>query len=272
MALRSNMKRLIRFFKNFYLGVIKKNRRFIRISPNITGRILFFDKKLLKFFTIYSRGFTDSVTADQVYTFHDYNLKWLRRFDDIRSTYNNIISSAKKCLIIDCGANIGLSTRYFAVEFPDATIIAIEPDLNNIEIAKTNCKSFRNIEFIHSAVGSIDGFVSISNANAEPNSFRTVKSYSNNDIPMVAINKLLDKYSDHQLFLTKIDIEGFEDELFSQNTDWVEKSYVLIVELHDWMLPTEANSRNFLKTVANLDRDFVFRAENVFSISNEDIK
>ncbi len=69
-------------------------------------------------------------------------------------------------------------------------------------------------------------------------------------------------------FLVKIDIEGFEADLFKENTEWVQKFPVLIVELHDWMLPRSANSQNFLKCVSSLDRDFVFRGENVFSIKN----
>lgn len=43
---------------------------------------------------------------------------------------------------------------------------------------------------------------------------------------------------------------------------------LMIVELHDWMLPRTANSANFLKAVAARNRDFVFRGENVFSIRN----
>src|SRR5712675_1402142 len=34
-------------------------------------------------------------------------------------------------LIIDAGANIGLSALYFAVTYPDAIIIAIEPEIHN---------------------------------------------------------------------------------------------------------------------------------------------
>lgn len=69
-------------------------------------------------------------------------------------------------------------------------------------------------------------------------------------------------------FIAKIDIEGFEDDLFSMNTDWVSAFPVIVIELHDWMLPRRATSRNFLRTIAELDRDFVCLSENVFSISN----
>jgi len=59
-----------------------------------------------------------------------------------------------------------------------------------------------------------------------------------------------------------------ENELFSCNTGWVDSFPLLVIELHDRMLPGTANSRNFLRTAASLDRDFVHFGENVFSISN----
>ena len=69
-------------------------------------------------------------------------------------------------------------------------------------------------------------------------------------------------------FIVKIDIEGFEKDLFSANTEWVERFKLLIIETHDWMFPTQANSNNFLKVISKHNRDFVHKGENIFSISN----
>ena len=38
-------------------------------------------------------------------------------------------------------------------------------------------------------------------------------------------------------FIVKIDIEGFEKDLLSSNTGWVERCHVVFIEPHDWMLP-----------------------------------
>ena len=70
-------------------------------------------------------------------------------------------------------------------------------------------------------------------------------------------------------FIVKIDIEGFESDLFAENTDWVNDFPVLIIEMHDWLFPGQRTSSNFLKTIARLDRDFVYLGENVFSIRND---
>jgi hypothetical protein len=42
---------------------------------------------------------------------------------------------------------------------------------------------------------------------------------------------------------------------------------LIIVELHDWMLPGAASSWNFLRSIADRGRDVVFIGENVYSIA-----
>jgi hypothetical protein len=71
-------------------------------------------------------------------------------------------------------------------------------------------------------------------------------------------------------FIVKVDIEGGEADLFSVNTEWVARTPLLIVELHDWMLPRSANSRAFLRCISQLDRDFIYNiGEDVYSIAND---
>lgn len=69
----------------------------------------------------------------------------------------------------------------------------------------------------------------------------------------------------------KPDLAHFEEELYSKNTKWVDKSPLRIVELDNSTLPRERNSGNVLSVMAQLDRDFVHIGENVFSISNQPI-
>jgi hypothetical protein len=70
-------------------------------------------------------------------------------------------------------------------------------------------------------------------------------------------------------FIAKIDIEGAERDLFQEPTAWVDHFPLLIVELHDWLLPKQRTSEPFLKCVSQRDRDFVHIGENVFSIRND---
>ena len=67
----------------------------------------------------------------------------------------------------------------------------------------------------------------------------------------------------------KVDIEGAEKDLFRSNTEWVAVTPIIIVELHDWLLPKGGTSRPFLQCVSKLDRDFVYLGEDVYSIAND---
>ena len=87
---------------------------------------------------------------------------------------------------------------------------------------------------------------------------------------IISVNTLLNDFASETYtpFIIKIDIEGFEKNLFLENTDWIDKFALLIIELHDWMLPGAANSSSFLNAIAHLNRDFIYRGENIFSIRN----
>jgi FkbM family methyltransferase len=55
-----------------------------------------------------------------------------------------LMASGVQPLIIDCGANIGLSTIWHARQFPEARIIAVEPGQSNLEIAAKNLAAYPN--------------------------------------------------------------------------------------------------------------------------------
>jgi len=249
----------------------RRMTRFIPLSMPVFARQHFYDKKLKRFFSIEIRDWIDWNTAMQIFYNDDYGLDKLKRQHDIVARYRDIVGAGKIPLIIDCGGNIGLAARYFSDNFPQAQILCVEPDTNNVAQARKN--NAANIVFLENAIGSTRSRGTLVDPGLGNNAFRistTGSADGAGDTDIIAINDLLDRYpaGTYTPFVIKIDIEGFESELFSRNTEWVEKFPLLIMELHDWMLPKTANSGNFLKTIANADRDFVFYGENVFSISN----
>lgn len=117
----------------------------------------------------------------------------------------------KEPFILDCGANIGLSTLYFSKEYPDAKIISFEPDKVNLELLEKNVRSFglNNVQIRNEAVwnehttlqfqgeGSLGSFVAQK---------ATTGSY---EVPAISLNSLLNQHVD----LLKLDIEGSEYEV-----------------------------------------------------------
>ena len=67
-------------------------------------------------------------------------------------------------LIVDAGANIGLASLYFASKYPDAKIIAIEPEASNYELLQRNVEPYTNIIALQSALWHEDGKVLISDS------------------------------------------------------------------------------------------------------------
>ena len=264
------MKDLAKFSKQLLRSLTRKKIRYIRLTPNETGRIYFYDKLRKCFFSVITNEKTGSGTADHIFTNHNYDLTFLSRYDELQERYSGILSSGKTPLILDCGSNIGLSSVYFATTFPDAMVIALEPEKANFRALSKNCGSFSNITLCNNAVGSVSGMVSIDNADAASDAFRTSRAPDGQgEVQVVTINKILGENHDVEPFIAKIDIEGFEDDLFSANTEWVEKFFLIIIETHDWMLPKQANSKNFLKVISVCDRDFLHRGENIYSIMND---
>ena len=263
------MRQFVIFVFNFFKFFFLPNIRFIRLSPNKSGKIFFYDKKISEFLRVEIRESIDSITADQVFTYNYYDLTFLRRYNDLLTAYDKIVSEKKIPLILDCGANIGLSSLFFARDFPKAKVLAIEPEKNNFVMMKSNCKKFKNVKPLNAAIGSEVGYATIDDNFADNNAFITTRNSKNKgDIKILSINKVLLDNKDLLPFIVKIDIEGFEKDLFSANTEWVERFKLLIIETHDWMFPTQANSNNFLKVISKHNRDFVHKGENIFSISN----
>lgn len=214
----------------------------------------------------------DHGVIKQIFQNQDYNTRRLRRHAEIMHRYQEILAAGDHPLIIDCGANIGASAVYFALIFPEANIIALEPDADNFLLLRRNTAGFSRIRALHCAIGSRDGVVDLFDTGEGEWGYRTAAGGSpemGNHIAEVQCRSLEGIMAESAAvpFLLKIDIEGAEADLFSDNLDAFAAFFLMIIELHDWMLPGQANSRNFLAWHASTCRDFVYIGENVFSIA-----
>jgi FkbM family methyltransferase len=223
------------------------------------------NKKLLH---VKARDLIDLDVIGQIFCDNDYGFEKFQRRGDISKYYHALVSDNSVPLIVDCGANSGMATKFFAETYPNAHIVAIEPDRKNFELAQQNNLG-GNVTFILAGVGHSEDRGDIVDPKLGHWAYR-IDTNANGSTEIVSINKILSERCGEfaKPFIVKIDIEGFESNLFLKNTEWIEKFPVLIIELHDWMLPKTANSNNFLKKIAQLDRDFIYVGENVFSISN----
>jgi len=218
-------------------------------------------------------GTSDEGVIAQVFKNGDYNCRRLRRGAELFGYCELGATSSKKSpLIIDAGANIGASPVFFTQAFPKTHVVAIEPEADNFALLSENTQGLP-VECIHGALASKTGMIDLVDPGEGSWGFRTSTSGdgkpTNQSVNCVTINDIYQAHArDCFPFIVKIDIEGGEADLFSQNTEWVARTPLIIIELHDWLLSGKANSRSFLQCISSHDRDFVYLGENIFSIDN----
>lgn len=188
-----------------------------------------------------------------------------KRFLD---AYNKRISKGEAAVFLDCGANIGLSVLYFATMFEKAMIVAVEPDLSNIRIMNMNVGSLGDrVRVVHGAVWNRPGSLTITNPDSGSSAFR-VDELGPGDVskglPAYTVNDLCRLVGAEAPFAIKIDIEGAQARLFLDNTDWVGRCHLIMIELDDWLMPWRGTSRNFFRCVSKYPFDYLLSGETLF--------
>ena len=242
-----------------------------RIISSIFKNVLIFDKIKKNFFFQKARNYSDILTIHEIFAEENYNLKTFKCYENIKKEYYKIIEFNNLPLIVDCGSNIGSSSVYFNKIFPKSNILSIEPDKNNFEISKKNI-NFKNSLLINKAVNCEKNSVNFF-SDLKDNRASKVITKGGDTVESMTINEMISglKPKNNKPFLIKIDIEGFESELFSKNYEWIDEFKVIIIEIHDWMLPKESNSFNFLNALVQTmheknKRDLLILEENLISI------
>ena len=142
--------------------------------------------------------------------------------------------------IIDAGANIGLFSILMASRYPDARILCIEPEPENFNVLKANTRHYTGIVPIQAGVWSRDAHLEVVREGHREWSFevRETDASQPNAIPAVSIGSLAEAHSFPVIDILKMDVEGAEANIFSDNFEtWLPKTRMLIIELHDDWLP-----------------------------------
>ncbi|MBV9511334.1 MAG: FkbM family methyltransferase [Caulobacteraceae bacterium] len=210
-------------------------------------------------------GDTDVAVIKQVFVNREYDFSRLPQSKDLQKAYEDILSAGLRPLILDAGANNGASALWFAGQFPRARVVAIEPDPSNAELARVNTRRAGNVDVLEAAIGAQEGRVRlIDNAHKEAWGKKTERA--DDGVPVVTVPSVLANYPDGRLFIVKIDIEGFERDLFSANTDWVDAAAAIFIEPHDWMTLTRRSSATLQKVMFSKDREILILGENLMFV------
>ena len=143
-------------------------------------------------------------------------------------------------LIVDAGAHIGCVTAALAAKFPQSTILAVEPDIENYDLLCRNMTPYRNVIPIRAAVWHQPAVLLISNPQSESWTFQ-MRQLSQGEAGTtlgLTLAELL-KWSGMDIDILKLDVEGAEREIFSTagSEGWLEHVRQIRVELHDRTVP-----------------------------------
>ncbi len=168
-------------------------------------------------------------------------------------------------IIVDAGANIGLSSIFFALAFPHARIFAIEPEESNFQMLVKNTQFYHRILPIHAALWNRQEHLQITNSKDHKWAFQVTESKENKPTETVrglSVDELLGEAEINQIDIMKIDIECAEKELFDSNYEnWLDKTKLIIIELHDRL--REGCSESFYKAANHFDFQKIERKDHV---------
>jgi FkbM family methyltransferase len=171
--------------------------------------------------------------------------------------------------IIDAGANIGLTAIYFTNKYPNAKIIAIEPEKSNFDLLTKNIASYPNITAIQAAVWHKNEKINLVDPGLGEWGFMTedadsaekIKAAARHEVDAMTIDRIMEKFNLDHVDILKIDVEGAEKEVFADSSAWINKVDSIIAELHERM-KTGAN-RSFYNGSNGFDNEWQ-RGENVY--------
>lgn len=143
-------------------------------------------------------------------------------------------------LIVDAGANIGLTSACLANRFPGSTVIALEVDDGNFRVLQENCRPYPNVTPRLLGLWSHRANLAIDNPGGDAWAFHTteVPAGTPGAIPAIGVAELIEELACPRIDVLKIDIEGAEYDVFSRGlSDWIDKVAMLVVEVHEGVRP-----------------------------------
>ncbi len=139
--------------------------------------------------------------------------------------------------VIDLGANVGYSSAYFLNCFPNARVLAVEPDDRNVAICRDNLTAYgKRAILLHGAVWSESTRLCLSKDRSAgewaTQVLRPVDGASG-DVQAWDVDSLIDITGSAQVDLLKVDIERAELAVFGHRAKrWLPRIRNICIELH----------------------------------------
>ncbi len=139
--------------------------------------------------------------------------------------------------IVDLGANIGMGALYLSTLFPQAEFICVEPDPRNAPLLRKNLeKNGIKARVVEAAIASEPGQLRL-RFGTDPtcSALESSSMHALDDaVPVVVqtVPRVMEEAGWSEIDLVKIDVEGTEDELLARQNSWLDRTKVMMLEIH----------------------------------------
>lgn len=145
--------------------------------------------------------------------------------------------------IVDLGANAGMSIRFWLNRWPDAKVIGVEPDDQNIEVCGLNAGQHRggaNVSLVQACVAGHERAVILDRTHHESMYAMTEVSSAAKQTPetgdtisALTLPTILERCNAlPTIDLLKVDVEGAEREVFESCAPWIGRVRFMVLEIH----------------------------------------
>jgi FkbM family methyltransferase len=162
----------------------------------------------------------------------------------LNGEFESVIDAAKPLrfeFIVDAGGYIGTAAIVLAKAFPSATVVTLEPSIENFAVLQRNVSPFANIVAINKALHSRHCQMRLFDRWTGPwgvSMYETADANCPDPVfhhvtETLTISSLLTQFGKVGIDILKLDIEGAEIEVFESSASWIGRTRVMSVELHE---------------------------------------
>lgn len=142
-------------------------------------------------------------------------------------------ASGRGGIVVDCGANIGLSVLYFKTMYPDLRVVAYEadPTIYRTLERNVNANQLEGVEVINAAVGSVAGPVKFLQDGTDSGRVTDDPQFGKELVEVDAVS-LGGELDGHDVQFLKVDIEGAETDALIACAGRLSRVRSMFVEFH----------------------------------------
>ncbi|WP_026607216.1 FkbM family methyltransferase [Methylocapsa acidiphila] len=210
---------------------------------------------------------TDLATYREVFINREYDIRKLKIFDAIIRRYNSLLTLGRVPLIVDAGANIGLTSIFLSPLFPKADFLLIEASSHNLPILERNVGNNPRMRVLHHALWHEKSKLSL----VDESGFSMIRVQQEADgqpgdsVDTITMAEVLGARND-DLFILKIDIEGAENVVLSKNNHWLSSRPIILIEPHDDIIPNNGSLAGLLNVDEYRCANIIISGSNLFIV------